>query len=210
MKMSKMIDTDKRNLFIIVILAAVFILDQLIIGFQLSNPWRFTTKTLLIPLLIYLYLNNTNSTNKLFLAGLAFSFLGDLFLLFKGGFIGGLISFLIAHILYILTFKKSFKKHNPFAFLITASYIIGLIGLLYPNLDSLKIPVILYSVTIGVMLYTAMSTLQKWLIVGAVLFVISDSILALNIFYKHSTIGSLSVMLTYVFAQYFLVRGMIK
>ncbi len=208
MKVSKIIDTDKRNLTIIVVLAVVFILDQCMVGFQLGNPWRFTTKTLLVPILIYFYFNNTNLANKLFLAGLVFSFFGNLLLLFKGGFIGGLCSFLIAHILYMLTFKKSFKQHNTSALIIISCYVIGLICLLYPNLGSLKIPVIIYSLTIGGMLYMAIGTMQRWLIIGAILFVASDSILAVNMFYKHSTISSLSVMFTYVLAQYFLVRGM--
>lgn len=59
------------------------------------------------------------------------------------------------------------------------------------------------------MLYVALGTKGKYLIIGALLFVLSDSILAINIFYKQSILGGMAVMLTYVIAQFLLVEGMI-
>ena len=202
--------SNKTNRLVIILLVVVFALDQCAIAFQWGYPWRFITKTLLIPILIYFYKVNVKSVNKLFIAGLVMSFFGDLFLLISGGFLAGLGSFLIAHVLYILTFSRNFEKRNFALLALIVIYILGLISFLYPHLGALKIPVIVYGFTIGTMMYMALGTCRKWLIIGAFLFVLSDSILALNIFHKHSTISSLSVMFTYVVAQFCLVYGMIK
>lgn len=198
----------KRVLLLLLII--VLILDQVIIGFELSSNFRFFTKPLLIPILISYYTWSVNKKNWLFIAGLVLSFFGDLFLMFSGGFIAGLTSFLIAHILYILTFKELFRNKNLLLIPFILIFIIGLCAFLYPHLGTLKIPVILYAITIGTMLYVALGTNIKWVIIGAGLFVLSDSILAINIFFQKSLLGSLAVMITYVIAQYFLVKGIIK
>lgn len=198
----------KRTLSIFLII--VFIIDLIIIGFQWSSDLRFYTKPLLIPILILYYLCSVTQKNCLFIAGLVMSFLGDLFLMFSWGFIAGLTSFLIDHILYILVFKDYFKHKNVYIILFILIYISALYSFLFPYLGTMKIPVLLYAITIGTMLHVALGTKLKWLMVGAVLFVLSDTILAVNIFYQKSLIGSLSVMLTYVLAQYCLVEGMIN
>lgn len=45
---------------------------------------------------------------------------------------------------------------------------------------------------------------------GAILFVISDSILAVDKFYMSLKYSSISIMLTYALAQYFIVIGLLK
>lgn len=195
---------------LILLLVIVFVLDQCVMGLQLDSHLRFVTKTLLLPILIAYYVYSVTKPNKLFLAGLVLSFFGDLFLLFPGGFIMGLSSFLAAHIVYIITFKQYFQHKNLAIIPLILAFVGGLIEFLYPHLDAMKIPVILYAITIGLMLYVAMGTKQTWLIVGALLFVLSDSILAINLFYQKSIIASISVMLTYVIAQYCLVKGMVN
>ncbi len=194
----------------VILLAIVFILDLCIIGFSLDSSWRFYTKPFLIPILIVYYRWNADKSNYLFLVGLILSFFGDLFLMFKGGFIAGLSSFLLAHILYILSFRAYFQNKNFYIIPLIGIFVLGLFGFLYPYLGPMKIPVLAYAITIGTMWYAAIGTANKLLILGATLFVLSDSILAINIFYKHSIIGALSVMFTYVLAQFLLVKGMIE
>lgn len=202
--------TNQQSQIFLAFFILACILDLCVIGFQWEHTWRYITKPALMPLLIFYYLSLENSIHRKFIAGLLFSFLGDVCLLISGGFVAGLSSFLIAHILYIFTFRSKFQFKNYTYLLSISIYIIGLLGFLFPHLGVMKIPVIIYASTIGGMMYMAMGTRQKSLLVGAFLFVISDSILALNLFYQHSTIGSLSVMFTYVLAQYFLVRGMLS
>lgn len=200
-----------KKQLLLILLVIVFVLDLCIIGFKLGGSLRFLTKPFLIPILILYYRYSTHKPNRLFQRGLFMSFLGDFLLMFFWGFIPGLCSFLIAHILYILTFKPFFQQKNILFYsppiLI---FIIGLCAFLYPHLGIMKFPVFAYAITIGIMLYIALGTNVRWIIIGALLFVLSDAILSINLFYKKSLIGSFCVMLTYVIAQFCLVQGMLK
>ena len=64
------------------------------------------------------------------------------------------------------------------------------------------------------MLLMAINTRQQinnkastFLIIGALLFVLSDSLLAINLFVENHWVMSLSVMATYAAAQYLIVKG---
>lgn len=198
------------NRLLLFLLLLCFISDLCIVGFDLTSSWRFATKLSLLPILTAYYIFSVPKPKSLFVAGLVMSFFGDLFLMLPNGFIPGLASFLIAHIVYILTFKPLFRQNNLFFIPCIIAFVIGLFWFLYPYLGVMKVPVLLYAITIGTMLYVAIGTKKTWLIIGAVLFVLSDSILALNLFYKYSTLGGVSVMFSYVIAQYCLVEGMIR
>ncbi len=161
------------------------------------------------------------------LAALFFSFLGDSFLLLDDKqplfFIAGLISFLITHMLYIIYFlaikpiRKSLIKSHPYLPVLIILYGAGLVYFLYPSLGDLKIPVIIYAAVICTMLlcsihiYKRVSTTSgQQFIMGALLFVVSDSLLAIHKFYQPFAFGSLLIMLTYCGAQYFLVKGFVS
>ena len=161
------------------------------------------------------------------LAALFFSFLGDSFLLLDDKqplfFIAGLISFLITHMLYIIYFlaikpiRKSLIKSHPYLPVLIILYGAGLVYFLYPSLGDLKIPVIIYAAVICTMLlcsihiYKRVSTTSgQQFIMGALLFVVSDSLLAIYKFYQPFALGSLFIMLTYCGAQYFLIKGFVS
>ncbi|MDR6457429.1 putative membrane protein YhhN [Chryseobacterium vietnamense] len=197
---------------LLVLLAIVFAFDLVFIAMDHSS-WRFFTKPLLLPIIIWFYFTysqqNVFRINQWFLSGLILSFLGDVFLLFEWGFMPGLGSFLLAHICYIVYFFKIKKKNAwswlPFVFLYLGSFIYYI----YPYLNDMTIPVVIYGITIAAMLYFSISTYSSLLILGAILFVISDSVLAINMFVKHSTEKELVVMITYVLAQLMLVSGVV-
>ena len=155
----------------------------------------------------------------LILAALFLSWCGDV-LLQANLFIPGLVSFLLAHICYIMYFiktgknKKGFLQTKPLIILPVMLYIVLLLVLLFPYLQQLKIPVILYSITIGVMLLMALNSRHQinykasaYFITGALLFVLSDSLLAVNLFVMQQWVLSLGVMATYATAQYLIVKG---
>jgi len=48
---------------------------------------------------------------------------------------------------------------------------------------------------------------NKFFVVGAIFFVLSDSLLAINKFYQTFSMAGVGIMLTYCLAQYFIVRG---
>jgi uncharacterized membrane protein YhhN len=78
----------------------------------------------------------------------------------------------------------------------------------------MKLPVRIYGVVISMMFLLAMHMLfiknrpaGKWMMIGALLFVISDSTLAFNKFYQSFEIAGPLIMLTYGLAQLFIVEG---
>jgi len=161
----------------------------------------------------------TKTVNKLFVAGLFFSFLGDVLLLGSGElyFIFGLLFFLIAHVFYILMVLKLVKK--PLISQVITAIIpyliifIVLLNLLYSGLNGMRIPVIVYALTISFLgtssLVLFLQNKEKTfliLVIGVLLFIISDSVLALNMFYKKQAIYPLLIMSTYVTAQYLICR----
>lgn len=189
---------------------------------------QIVTKPLLMPILIALLLAATRSSRarNLFILALVFSFAGDVFLLFEFAnpalFVPGLLCFLITHILYIVYFvnikpaRISLLKTAPWLWPLLLLYVGGLLYLLYPGLGALKIPVTVYALVITGMLLASLHiykrvnpTAGKHFILGALLFVISDSLLAVNKFYAVLPFSFL-VMVTYCFAQYFLVKGFIR
>lgn len=211
--------TQKLKIHIPKILLLIAFAADLFFVYQNQNAPRFFTKTLLVPLLILIFLLETKSLshsktqplNHLFLTGLMFSFFGDFFLLFKWGFLPGLGSFLLAHFFYIFCFTKlTVKKHLPMLAAGLLVYVTVLIFCLFPYLKEMKIPVIIYGVVIAAMLYFAVRTTNKNLILGAVLFVISDTVLAINLFVKETGVLSMIVMITYISAQWFLVKGLLS
>lgn len=151
-----------------------------------------------------------------------FSMAGDVLLLFQAKnpqfFLFGLTAFLLAHIFYIIFFLQVRKKEGvpfkPATLLIVTVYYAGLIWLLYPGLLDMKIPVMVYGVVISGMFLLAMHmlfirnrTAGRWMMTGALLFVLSDSILAVDRFYRHFEAAGILIMLTYGAAQLFIIKG---
>lgn len=194
-----------------------------------SHLLHYMVKPLLMPaLMVLLWLTVSKVPNKsLLLTGLFFSWLGDILLLFENRhtlfFILGLISFLTTHIFYIIYFLKIrpkqtslFKKYR-FLPALVAMYGITLTWQLFPHLGNLKIPVVVYAAVICCMLLCSMHIYNRvnnnaaiCYITGALAFVISDSLLAINKFYTAFPYSGLLIMLTYCAAQYFIVQGYIQ
>lgn len=194
-----------------------------------SQLLHYMVKPLLMPaLMVLLWLTVSKVPNKsLLLTGLFFSWLGDILLLFENRhtlfFILGLISFLTTHIFYIIYFLKIrpkqtslFKKYR-FLPALVAMYGITLTWQLFPHLGNLKIPVVVYAAVICCMLLCSIHIYNRvnnnaaiCYITGALAFVISDSLLAINKFYTAFPYSGLLIMLTYCAAQYFIVQGYIQ
>jgi uncharacterized membrane protein YhhN len=177
------------------------------------------TKPLLLLSLIAYFLFNTKFNATVFLA-LVFSLVGDVLLIFQDSnslyFIFGLVAFLIAHICYIIYFLKIKKqsgisKWNVFIILGALVYGVSLVAILFPRLGVMQLPVIVYAATICTMLIAALHLpVNKFFAIGAILFVISDSLLAVNKFYISFAGASFLIMLTYGLAQAFITTGVIK
>lgn len=146
----------------------------------------------------------------LVLAGLAFSLLGDVALMFPDKwFTAGLVAFLAAQVLYILAFKP-LPGHpvSPATFLPFVLFGLLMFFLLAPKLGPMKIPVFVYIAAITTMAGFAATRFvdrggKRPLLafVGAVLFLISDSVLAYDRFARKVPGARLIILGTYFPAQ---------
>jgi alkylglycerol monooxygenase len=148
--------------------------------------------------------------DALLMGGLAFSLVGDTFLMFPGFFIPGLVSFLIAHLFYIAVFKQGLAwfPSRPALFM-TLALGAAMYAFLYDGLDPvLKIAVAAYVVVIALMAAQAMGRAMVLrdkaavaVAVGAGFFMLSDSLLATNKFAFPLPMAQFWVLATYYVAQ---------
>jgi uncharacterized membrane protein YhhN len=183
-------------------------------------------KPFLLPFLLFsVYAFNGFTTKKWLLLALSFSWIGDIILMFadKGKlyFIFGLVSFLISHILYIVLFLKqgitlNYRKKITFwiGFILILLYLNNMLTLLLPRLGDLQAPVTVYAMTISLMLMVALCGYFTWrkpasifILIGAMAFVTSDSILAINKFYEPLNNASFLIMFSYLIAQICITKG---
>ena len=213
-----------------IILASIFCLTTFI------EPYPFTWLIKILPILVLVYItslevivksalpklannqisNPNGKTVTMLLTALLFSACGDILLALQGEhfFIFGLASFLIAHVFFIVSFlpfvnikKKQNLIYIPL-YLITG---LALFSLIAESLSALFIPVLIYTL---VLLTMAVGTLlsvksNKWLVIGGICFLLSDSLIGINKFYINIPYSGLWIMLTYYTAQYCLVNGLI-
>jgi uncharacterized membrane protein YhhN len=180
---------------------------------------------ILIPMLIIFYVLSTENINGLKVSILVFGFIGGtLLMLPRNPFIGGLISFLIGHIFYIVAFINPIINYSILylLFIISIPYIIGNIIILrsvlpYKKLKNImKIFGVIYTIVISFMGFS--STLRIFYIqgfkffatfLGSMLFIISDFLIAFgNLKYKSKNSGVL-IMSTYILGQFLIVYGFI-
>jgi len=197
---------------------------------QLQQPgMHIVFKPMLLPVLLLAVLLNTRPgrLRHWLVAGFLFSFAGDVFLLFDNAepmyFIAGLSCFLLTHIFYIILLlqvkqrSKSMLKQQPLLLIFVAAYCSALLYLLMPSLGELKLPVIIYAVVIGIMVLSSLHAYRslpkeagKYIVCGAICFIMSDTLLAIDRFYKPLQYAGVAIMLTYCMAQFLIAKGFIK
>lgn len=164
------------------------------------------------------------------MVAICFSCVGDVLLMLQDSnanyFMFGLAAFLVAHIFYIFTYKqhqyedsadelKGLQKIRFALPIILAGT--GLVTILYSRLGDLKIPVLMYA---GVLTYMVMVALFRFgkttaasfamVFGGAILFMISDSLIAINKFLEPLPQSGFWIITTYIAAQFLIVKGILK
>ncbi len=179
---------------------------------------------LLVPLIAMTVITGNFSHKQTLFAALLFCWIGDILLLFAGRdtmyFIMGLIAFLVGHLFYIFLFLRMIKtaggkgRASFPALSIILVYLIAFYTFMAPHLGGMLIPVMVYAVVISTMLYFAVvfyRVLPRYqtliILSGAISFVISDSLLAINKFYLPLPLSGFLIMLTYIYAQGAIVWG---
>jgi uncharacterized membrane protein YhhN len=175
----------------------------------------YVFKPLTTALIILLALALTPTTpapyKQLILLGLLFSLAGDVFLMLPNDrFVPGLVSFLVAHLFYIAAFTRGEGVNVTWwALLVYLLYGGLMLAVLWPHLGAMRVPVLAYMAVILVMGWQA---LERQLALGtpaallaaagALLFVVSDSVLALDRFRGRFAAARLLVLSTYFAAQW--------
>jgi len=195
-------------------------------------PWfHYLSKpAIMISLGLFFYAHISSKWNRFtafMLIAIIASLFGDIFLMLAGDyFIWGLGSFLLAHIFYLLVFtayglspisQESLLKRKPWLVLIFLVYAVLLIGILYPYLGKMLIAVCIYALVIMSM---SLAALNRWkrvsqksfafVFMGALLFMLSDSMIAINKFAFDIPLSHLWIMTTYITAQYLIVMGILR
>ena len=174
---------------------------------------RLITKPLIVSSLLIWYINGAGERQSpVILTAMIFALVGDIFLLFDGAlfFQLGIAGFLLMQLCYISYFKRWYQKPTGIkVFLSAAVVLIALIFNLvfYDKLGEYKIPVMIYSVAIATMVWFGVNQkLSAFVVTGALLFLISDLTLAYQKFVNKVPIFDLVVMVTYVLAQYQIIK----
>lgn len=145
------------------------------------------------------------------IAGLLFSLVGDIFLMLPMDlFIAGLLSFLIAQLIYTYAFRSGRSwRFKLLAILPFVIFGVLIFAFLLPGLNGMAVPVAVYVVVIMTMAWQAWDQWDqvraRWALlafIGAVFFVISDSILALNKFGEPFVAARALTLSTYYLAQW--------
>jgi uncharacterized membrane protein YhhN len=192
---------------------------------------HFISKPLIMLTLGFFYTQSVGREKRsvALLLAIIFSWLGDVLLMFAGKndhyFMMGLAAFLVAHIFYILAYRVH-RADTPenglqgvqrirFAFPIILAGT-GLMVVLFPVLGDLKFPVGIYALVMMIMVLNALfrygytNGKSFWMVfLGATLFMISDSTLAINKFLHPVQYGIFLTMSSYILAQYCIVKGLI-
>lgn len=222
---------SKRNVILNIAFLLIVIIellgrltDQIALEY-LSKPF------IMLWIAVYFILN---TKKRSLLVGVLFAFffswVGDMFLMFSGGydnevfFYAGVAGFFIAQVFYIFVFLlnkenniKGFLLRNPLWVLPLFAYGIFIYLLLYPGLEGIMVPIILvYAISLIGMSLSALNRRDRvgiksfqLVFTGSLFFVVSDSMIAINKFYKEFSYSGFLIMLTYIIAQYLIMRGLL-
>ena len=199
--------------FLLILLQELFLLELFTYLFYLRPM-----PELILAVLVFRRLSDLNG--RLLFFALLFGFAGSLVMALKEIinpqlFVVGLSLFLIGHIFYILLFARQFlfrTSRVPIALLIFC-YSIFMLIFLYPYLTekNMHIPVYLYILIITLMAVFASfrSAEGRIVLYGVLLFLLSDSLIAISDFVYKFPHAIFLILITYYPAQFLIVTGSI-
>ncbi len=182
--------------------------------YRRSTWMEYSFKPLTTCLIIVIALLATDPVSTqykaLIVLGLVASLAGDVFLMLPDRFLPGLVSFLVAHLLYIAAFVTADYGTAPLWFIIPFVFYGALmLRILWAHLGTMRGPVIVYMAVILLMGWMAAN---RWIetdqfsallaLVGAYFFIASDSVLAIERFRGTWRTAQFWVLSTYFVAQW--------
>ncbi|HSL44336.1 MAG TPA: lysoplasmalogenase [Anaerolineales bacterium] len=205
-------------------------IELIAISKNLHNLEYFAKPGVMVFLFLWLYTTTGLQGHMLWFGiGLVFSLLGDVFLLVPNDrmFIPGLVAFLFTHICYLIGLQEQLLSPTVWSLMLMVVIVLSGIRLLRRIVSAMHAkdrhdlakPVVFYGLVISLMLAAAMSTLSDtiWkagaaLLVsaGALLFWISDLMLAWNKFVSPIQGGRILIILAYHLGQIGIIAGVIS
>lgn len=197
----------------------ILVAALLTIGAEYRGPRRvvYVCKPLTTTLILLLALvtgGDDRIYTALIVVGLACSLAGDIFLMLpQDRFIAGLISFLMAHLAYLAAFvlaaDRPWSGTSVLPLIPLLGYGFAVLVILRPHLGPLMVPVLAYMIVILLMAWRAIEYARQYptpgplaAALGALFFVVSDSILAINRFARPFRAAQALVLGTYFVAQW--------
>jgi uncharacterized membrane protein YhhN len=172
-----------------------FLMPALLIGFLVTIPVRAGAVALIGSI------------------GFLLSWAGDVLLASPGniGFLLGLASFLLSHVVFTVLFLRYTRvRRMPWLAVLIAVWWVGLTVLLAPSIGALLAPVVVYGLVLGFYFATSLGC-NRYLSLGAFLVLVSDSILAFKLFlpgfslWEHDFV----IMLPYIVGQALVAIGLV-
>jgi uncharacterized membrane protein YhhN len=203
-----------------VFLAALFLVGVSLyfVALAADAHWlKLLSKPLpLLALIIWTTRSAPGTVGRLTAVGLVLGLIGDVLLsLGDGTFLLGLVSFLLGHIAYTAAFSLAARQLAPLLLIPMLVYVAAVSPVLVPVLGGLAGPVVAYMVFIGVMAWRAAAFAQARggfaaaALLGAILFMFSDTIIAVNRFVSPISGADVAIMLTYWAGQAALAAGVV-
>lgn len=197
------------------------------VGYFVSVPWHPFPGSILLKglsvstLALIAWMSPLRHPARSYLtAALALSSLGDILLDFKASFfVFGLGSFLLAHLLYVrlfLTANTGGEPLNRFRRMLVpliAVFTVGFSAWLIPVLGAMTVPVVMYIGVLAAMVFSAIAWRTRhsgWVLYGAILFLISDSVLGAAKFRGPVPLRGWIVWGTYYAAQFLIAKGVLR
>jgi uncharacterized membrane protein YhhN len=182
----------------------------------IPSGWRWFFKIIPIALLLYLALTRTAGKVRLLLGlGLVLSGIGDVLLAMSGLFVQGLGAFLLAQVTYTVLFLTQFRwqpNRLPWAALIVV-YAVACTLFIVPEAGDMQVPVTAYMIAISLMAIAAGFRNDQqfmWVAMGALIFMVSDTLIAVNRFVSPFEYSGIAVMTTYYVAQVLICVGILR
>lgn len=204
------------------------------VGDTLSIEWlHYGCKPLIMGLLLWYSwqqyrITGFSALSRWLMIGMVFALLGDVFLMIREVdlFAPGLGAFLIMQLCYSRAFWLSIRRNGqnstlrsqwkwaiPFVlYLVIFLVVLRPAFVQNPALTVLWWPVVIYALclnTMGLLAVLRLGTVAySWVVAGALLFILSDSLIAIDKFLTPVPGATWLIMSTYAAAQYLIIVGM--
>ena len=216
-----------KSYYFIPLFLLILIVDVVFNNIESLIAFRVFSKPLIsITLFIFYYSNSKNRPRKerfsILLCLLSLLF-GDVFLLENTpvhSFPAGLFAFFMANVFYSMVLYRSanleINKSYPFL-IVAAIYLFTIFYLMYDKLNGYFVPVLIYIFAVLNMIQAAFLRYKvvnnySFILVftGALLFLFSESLLALNKFYTPVPYKNILVMMIYGVSQLLIIMGILR